>query len=68
VRLAFAQQPAGDGGEDDRPARAGVTRGEPHGPGWVAEVAALRTELDALRGTVQTLEAELRDLKKALGV
>ena len=32
-----------------------------------AEVASLRSELDALRETVQTLAAEVRDLKTALG-
>jgi hypothetical protein len=36
-------------------------------PGWTAEIAALRSEVDDLRSVVQTLAAEVRDLKSALG-
>ncbi|MDR3633871.1 MAG: YceH family protein [Isosphaeraceae bacterium] len=68
VRHASAQQPVAYGDEDDRTPRAGVVRAESHAPGWIAEVTALRAELDAVRGTVQALETELRELKKALGV
>jgi len=68
VRHAFAQQPVALGDDDDRPARGSVVRAESHAPGWIAEVAALRAELEAMRGTVQALETEVRELKKALGV
>ena len=68
VRQAFAQQATALGDEEDRPMRGSAMRGESHAPGWIAEIAALRAELDGLRGTVQALESEVQELKKALGV
>lgn len=67
VRQAFAQQPGAYGDDDDRPARGGAVRAEAHAPGWIAEIAALRAELETVRGRVHALEAEVRDLKNALG-
>jgi uncharacterized protein YceH (UPF0502 family) len=70
VRLAFANQPAADE-EAERPVRAAAARHELAAamaePGWVPEVAALRAEVEALRGTVAALAAEVRELKTALG-
>jgi uncharacterized protein YceH (UPF0502 family) len=67
VRQAFAQQAPAFGDDEERSAR-GPGRAESHAPGWIAEVAALRAELETVRGTVQELETELRELKRALGV
>ena len=36
-------------------------------PGWVAEVAALRAQVDQLRAALEALAAEVRELKSALG-
>jgi uncharacterized protein YceH (UPF0502 family) len=70
VRQAYAQSAAA-GEYDERPARMASVRAEAGAAGpppWAAEVATLRTELETLRGTVASLEAELRELKAALGV
>jgi hypothetical protein len=70
VRQAYAQSAAA-GEYDERPARLAGVRAEAGAvgpPPWMAEVAALRTEVEALRGTVAALAAELRELKSALGV
>src|SRR5262249_53692715 len=70
VRQAFAQA-AVPGDEEERPARIATVRAEAGAvgpPPWMAEIAALRTELQGLRATVETLSAELRELKSALGV
>jgi uncharacterized protein YceH (UPF0502 family) len=68
VRQAFASRHAGDG---ETPARLSTARVElaeaQAAPGWAAEIAALRSELDGLRGAVETLTAEVRNLKSALG-
>jgi uncharacterized protein YceH (UPF0502 family) len=68
VRQAFAGRTAGD---DEAPARLSAARAElataAAAPGWVAEVAALRAEVDQLRGSLQALAAEVRELKSALG-
>jgi uncharacterized protein YceH (UPF0502 family) len=68
VRAAFASRVAGD---EDVPARLSTARvdlaGAPVAPAWAAEVAALRSELENLRGTVDTLAREVRELKSALG-
>jgi uncharacterized protein YceH (UPF0502 family) len=63
VRQACAASGIG-GDEDDRPARAASTSS----PAWAEEAAALRAEIEALRGAVATLSAEVRELKTALGV
>lgn len=63
VRQAYANQPAAGDDESERPARTA-----PSAPGWAAEAAALRDEVESLRATVEALAAELRDLKSALGV
>jgi hypothetical protein len=70
VRQAFAQSAAA-GEYDERPARIASVRAEAASvgpPAWAAEFATLRTEVESLRGKVASLEAELRELKSALGV
>ncbi len=71
VRQAFANLPAVDA-EVERPLRSASVRQElsaAHAePGWVAEVAALKTEVSTLRATVETLAAEVQRLKSELGV
>src|SRR4051794_4851630 len=66
VRQAYAQSAAA-GDYDERPARLAAVRAEAAvgPPPWMAEVAALRADVEALRGTVETLTAELRALKSA---
>jgi uncharacterized protein YceH (UPF0502 family) len=68
VRQAFASRTSGD---DEIPSRMSTARAEvaaaAGAPAWVAEIAALRTELVQLRGTVESLAAEIRELKSALG-
>jgi uncharacterized protein len=70
VRQAFLlAAPTGD--EEERPARLAAVRAEAGAigpPAWAAELAALRTEVESLRGTVEAISAELRELKSALGV
>ncbi|WP_165245218.1 YceH family protein [Paludisphaera soli] len=52
---------------DDEPApRSSTTRGE-SAPGWREEIAALRAEVEELRGRVDALTAELRELRTELG-
>lgn len=68
VRQAFANRVADD---DEVPARLSAAREElsatAAAPGWVGEVAALRSQVDDLRGRLEALTAEVRDLKSALG-
>ena len=70
VREAFAQT-AHSADDEERPARLSTARVElaaaAQAPGGVAEAAALRAEIEALRGTVAALDADLRNLKAALG-
>jgi uncharacterized protein YceH (UPF0502 family) len=69
VRQAFARH-ASAAGEEDRVSRP-VDRAEPVPAGSRAsaeELAALRSELEALRESVATLAAEVRELKTALGL
>ena len=70
VRLAFAASGAA-GGDDDEPARISTARGElsaaATAPGWAAELAAVRSDVDELRKGLETLAAELRELKTSLG-
>src|SRR5690242_15260720 len=68
VRQAFATMAAA-GEYDERPARMAAVRAEAASTGpppWMAELNALRAEVESLRGTVSDLTAELRDLKSAL--
>src|SRR4051794_15182777 len=62
VRQAFAQSAAA-ADEEERPARA-VACAEASAsagpPAWATELAALRAEVETLRGTVEALSAELR--------
>lgn len=71
VRLAFANQVVDDE-ESDRPMRTAVARHElataMAEPGWVAEVASLKAEVETLKGSLAGLAAEVRELKAALGV
>jgi uncharacterized protein len=68
VRQAFANRVAD---EDEVPTRLSTAREElsatAAAPGWVGEVAALRTQIDDLRGRLEALANEVRDLKSALG-
>jgi uncharacterized protein YceH (UPF0502 family) len=68
VRQAFANRLAG---EDELPVRVSTARAEVAAvaatPLWADELAALRAEVDQLRGALQTLTEELRELKSALG-
>jgi uncharacterized protein len=69
VRQAFSSRHASD---DETPARLSTARVDlaaaPVAPAWSTEMAALRAEVDRLRGTVDALANEVRDLKSALGV
>jgi uncharacterized protein len=66
VRQAFLRQATLD--EDaERPVRAATSSARAE-PGWAAEAAALRADVESLRGTVAALAAELRELKTDLGV
>ncbi|MFO0950871.1 MAG: YceH family protein [Isosphaeraceae bacterium] len=71
VRQAFALQLAASPVDDDPVVRAAPTRHEAAAahaePAWRAEVAALRAEMDGLKGTVATLAQELKALKESLG-
>ena len=68
VRQVFANKVAD---EDEVPTRLSSAREElsatAAAPGWVGEVAALRTQVDELRAALEALTAEVRDLKSALG-
>jgi uncharacterized protein YceH (UPF0502 family) len=69
VRQAFASRFAGD---DEAPTRLSSARVDlaatPAVAPWVAEIAALRSEVDRLRDSLDILANEVRDLKSALGV
>jgi uncharacterized protein YceH (UPF0502 family) len=71
VRQAFATQAAAADAEEERALRSASARHEMSTalaePGWKAETAALRAEVEALRSTVAGLAAELRELKDSLG-
>ena len=72
VRLAFANMPAVEEDEVERPVRAATVRNE-HAvtleePGWVAEVAALKAEVASLQNALAGLSADVKELKTALGV
>jgi len=64
VRTAFAGRVNVD---DEVPTLLSASRadvaGAPTQPAWVAEVAALRSELDQLRGVVNSLASEVHELK-----
>ncbi len=77
VRLAFAATAAA--GDEEAPARVSAARGErgePHEwgragaltPAWATEIAAVRADVDELRNRLETIAADLRELKSALGV
>ncbi|QDV32917.1 YceH family protein [Tautonia plasticadhaerens] len=58
---------AGPPAEDEpRSPRPSPPRGEGP-PGWAAEVAALRDEVETLRSSLEALSAEVRTLKESLG-
>ena len=68
VRAAFAGRASGD---EELPTRISSSRVDQAAavnvPTWAAEIAALRSELENLRGMVLALAAEVRELKSALG-
>jgi uncharacterized protein YceH (UPF0502 family) len=68
VRQAFANRVPD---EDEAPSRLSTARegvaATAAAPGWVGEVAALRAQVEELRGALENLRAEIRDLKSALG-
>lgn len=68
VRQAFAGRVVAD---DEAPSRLSPARVElaaaTAAPTWVTELAALRAEVGQLRGALDALAAEVRDLKNALG-
>ncbi len=68
VRHAFAGRVAA---EDEAPSRLSTARVElaaaTAAPTWVTEIAALRAEVSQLRGALDALTAEVRELKSALG-
>jgi uncharacterized protein YceH (UPF0502 family) len=68
VRLAFADRA---GADDEVPSRLSTARAElaaaAAAPAWTTELAAVRAEVEQLRGAVEALTAELRELKSALG-
>ncbi|MGO8900974.1 MAG: YceH family protein [Isosphaeraceae bacterium] len=71
VRLAFAATVAA-GGDEEAPARVSAARGELSAgaltPAWATEMAAVRAEVAELRTRLETIAADLRELKSALGV
>jgi uncharacterized protein len=68
VRAAFANRTAS---EEEVPSRLSTPRAELAParvmPGWIDEIASLRSELEKLRGMVDALAAEVQELKSALG-
>jgi uncharacterized protein YceH (UPF0502 family) len=68
VRLAFASRHAVDDDAPTRPAASPIDVAAPQSaPGWAAEVADLRNQIQDLRGQLASMAAEMRDLKSALG-
>ena len=67
VRNAFANRNAGDDETPTRLSTARVDLAAVAPPVWTTEIAALRAEVDQLRGALNALTAEVRDLKSALG-
>jgi uncharacterized protein YceH (UPF0502 family) len=68
VRAAFANRTASDEEVPARLSTARVDLAAAHlAPAWIDEIALLRSELEKLRGTVDALAAEVRELKSALG-
>jgi uncharacterized protein YceH (UPF0502 family) len=69
VRQAFAGRSAG---LDEAPSRYSPARVDlaaaTAAPAWSTEIAALRSEVNDLRAALESLAAEIRDLKSALGV
>jgi uncharacterized protein YceH (UPF0502 family) len=69
VRQAFASRYSAD---DETPTRLSSARVDlaaaPVAPAWSAEIAALRSEVDHLRESLEVLTNEVRELKSALGV
>jgi hypothetical protein len=69
VRQAFASRHIGD---DETPTRSSTARVDlaaaPVTPAWSTEIAALRAEVEQLRGALEGLTNEVRELKSALGV
>jgi uncharacterized protein YceH (UPF0502 family) len=70
VRQAFSASAAAEE-ETERSTKLMGFRAEStaaaHTPAWVAEAAAIRAEVETLRGMVEALTAEVRELKSALG-
>jgi uncharacterized protein YceH (UPF0502 family) len=68
VRTAFIGRTTDEEELPSRPLVSGVNQTAVSAtPVWAMEIAGLRLELEALRGTVIALAAEVRELKSALG-
>jgi len=72
VKQAFANMPAVADEDVERPVRAAAARHEHAAalaePGWVLEIAALKAEIETLRGNLAALSDEVKKLKSELGV
>ena len=68
VRQAFSSRHAAD---DETPSRLSTARVDlaaaPVAPAWSTEIAALRAEVETLKGNLDALVNEVRELKSALG-
>jgi hypothetical protein len=67
VRHAFASRHTGDDELPSRLSTARVDLAAAAAPAWSTEIAALRTEVEQLKGALDALAAEVKDLKSALG-
>jgi uncharacterized protein YceH (UPF0502 family) len=66
VRRVQAQSPSTSADDEDAPARSRASASA-SSSAWQAEALALRGEVDDLRGRIDALAAELRELRNALG-
>jgi uncharacterized protein YceH (UPF0502 family) len=67
VRRTFASQAIDSSASGDAPPARPSSTVQDTAPAWVEEIAALRDEVETLRGTLQALAEDVRALKAALG-